>query len=275
MDFQEIHPGTFTATLEPADVNVTLVVGDHLALLVDTGSSPDQGAEIRAAVERATDKPLSCVVLTHAHWDHAWGLGAFAGVETIAHADFPRDVEGVENCERAEKMGFLLSDLGSPQTLLSLIGVRDLGGLTVEIAHFGPAHTRSDLIVAVTDSTGRAASHHTTHVLVVGDLVENPPHFDELSSLDGWVRCLDALYAMLHDDTVIIPGHGSVMQPWDVGHVRSGLAAIWGQAEWAFNQGVPVEQVYTHDNLEWPWDRKTAETGIRVAYRELSQRQGQ
>ncbi|MDR0847515.1 MAG: MBL fold metallo-hydrolase [Propionibacteriaceae bacterium] len=261
MDFQELRPGIFTATLDPAQVNVTLIVGGERALLVDTGSSQAQGEEIRAAVERATDKPLSYVVASHAHWDHAWGLGAFTDVETIAHESFAEDSGCAENRERAAEVG-AAPTVSTPKTLLSLIGVRDLGGLTVEIAHFGVAHTHGDLIVAVPDS----------RVLVVGDLVEDPPSFDETSSLDGWVRCLDAVYALLRDDTLVVPGHGHAMGPWEVGHVRSGLAAIWGQAEWAYNKGVPVEDLYTYDNLEWPWDQASAEAGIRVAYRELGER---
>jgi len=149
--------------------------------------------------------------------------------------------------------------------MLASIGVRNLGGLTVEIAHLGPAHTRSDLVVAVPER----------QVILVGDLVDTgAPWFDETSSLDGWVRSLDALYNMVPDTGLVIPGHGEPLERWQVAHYRAGLAAIWDQAEWTYNEGVPADKAYDHDNLEWPWDRGTVEQGIRLTYKELAERTG-
>jgi glyoxylase-like metal-dependent hydrolase (beta-lactamase superfamily II) len=242
VEFTGIRGQVWRAVVQPESVTVGLVAGDTAALLVDTGTSPAQGAELRAAAARVTDRPLRHVVVTHHHWDHADGLPAFNDSETIAH----------------ESSGLPVT------TALSSIAVRDLGGLTVEIAHFGPAHTQGDLIVAVP----------AAGVIFAGDLVETsgPPQFDETSDLDGWVKSLDSLYALLKPTTLVVPGHGDVADAWDVGHQRAGLAAIWGQAEWAFYQGIAERDVYTHDNLQWPWDETTATTAIALAYQELERR---
>ena len=263
MEFVSIRPGVFTAVLDEEDVTVTLIVGESHCLLVDTGSTPIQGCHIKHAISDITDKPLETVVLTHGHWDHAFGLSAFAGLDTIGGEFLPQDIRCAENLHWAATHGIDVDELALPTTLLSLIGVRNLGGLTVEIADFTPAHTRSDLVVAVPERS----------VFIVGDLVESgPPQFDETSCLDGWVKSLDALYSLLREDTVVVLGHGSPVGPGEVAHFRVGLAAIWDQAEWCFRQDVPEDQVVDYDNLEWPWDRATALKGIHLAYAELALR---
>ncbi len=261
MDFTQVAPAVFTATLDEAAATVSLVVGRRACLLVDTGSSPKRGAEIRAAASQVASVPLTTVVVTHGHWDHAFGLAAFGDLDTVGQEELK--LAGRENRRWARDQGVDPAAMPLPRERLSLIGVRDLGEVTVEIAHLGPAHTDADLILALPGQD----------LLIVGDLVEEgPPQFDETSSLRGWVATLDALYSMLRDDTVIIPGHGSPLGPGHLTHFRTGLAAIWDQAEWAFRREVPVEEVYGYDDLEWPWDRATAEEGIALAYRELAAR---
>ncbi|MDR0488020.1 MAG: MBL fold metallo-hydrolase [Propionibacteriaceae bacterium] len=256
------------------EATVSLIVGETGCLLVDTGSTSGVGNQIREAISRITDQPLTTVVLTHGHWDHSFGLSAFSDYETLGHEDLVQhttddipvivgDLYCRENLNWATDQGINPKKVTLPTTLISLITVRDLGNLSVEIAHFGQAHSRTDLIIAIP----------THRVVIVGDLVESgPPQFDETSSIHGWVTTLDSLYGLLKPDTCVIPGHGEPLGPEHVAHFRAGLAAIWDQAEWAFKQSIPLAEVYTHKDLNWPWDRTTAEKGISLAYAELAAR---
>jgi len=265
MDFTQVRPGVLTTVLDAEQATATIIAGNSRCLLVDTGATPATGAELRQAAAR-TGVPLETVIVTHGHWDHAFGLAAFADLDTVGHENLVADLRCTENLHWAAAHGIDLDDVPLPAHLLASIGVRNLGGLTVEIAHLGPAHTRSDLVVAVPER----------QVILVGDLVETgPPQFDETSDLDGWVRSLDALYNLVRDDAIVIPGHGDPIDRATVAHFRAGLAAIWDQAEWTFNQGVEQSEAYDYDNLEWPWDRGTVEQGIGLAYRELAARGAQ
>jgi glyoxylase-like metal-dependent hydrolase (beta-lactamase superfamily II) len=265
VEFKQVRPGVHLLVAEPESVNVGLVVGPERAWLIDCGSSPAQGESIRAAAAAVSDRPLAGVALTHGHWDHSFGLAAFADLETIGQQDCQSAQRGDEAQRAARSLGLELDRLPGPSQTIGLIAVRDLGaGQVMELAHFGPAHTRGDLVVALPGAD----------VIFVGDLIETagPPQFDSESSVDGWVKSLDSLWAILKPNTLVAPGHGPVAEPWQVGHQRAGLAAIWGQTEWAYHQGLAPEQIYHHDQLEWPWDRATAERGIALAYAELRAR---
>jgi glyoxylase-like metal-dependent hydrolase (beta-lactamase superfamily II) len=265
VEFTQVRPGIFLLVAQPESVNVGLVVGQDRAWLIDSGSSPAQGERIRAAAAAVCDRPLAGVVLTHGHWDHSFGLAAFADLETVGQQDCETARHGAEAEAAARALGLDLDRLPGPSHTISLIGLRDLGGgVVLELAHFGPAHTQGDLVVALPGAD----------VFFVGDLIETAgaPQFDPESSLDGWVKSLDSLWGALRPNSLVVPGHGPVAEPWQVGHQRAGLAALWDQTEWAYHQGVPLDQIYDHAQLEWPWDRRTAERGIALAQAELRAR---
>jgi glyoxylase-like metal-dependent hydrolase (beta-lactamase superfamily II) len=70
-----LEPGTWLVG-EPGHVNCFLVEGSAVAVLVDTGLGI---ADIRAAAESLTDKPIG-VVNTHGHSDHRGGNWRFADI---------------------------------------------------------------------------------------------------------------------------------------------------------------------------------------------------
>jgi hypothetical protein len=78
---------------------------------------------------------------------------------------------------------------------------------------------------------------------------------------------------MVRDNTIIIPGHGGVLAPADLARFRAGIATIWDQADWAYNQGIALTDVYDHESLEWPWDRECVTTGLGLAYAEMAVRE--
>jgi glyoxylase-like metal-dependent hydrolase (beta-lactamase superfamily II) len=215
--WREVRSGVFVAVAEPESVNLGLIVGSQRALLVDTGSSPEQGRTIRAAVAAVTDLPLTAVAVTHWHYDHAFGLAAFADVPRIAHESVQVRLSSAEAATDARRLGLDPQELGRPNVEIAVATALDLGDRRVEIAHLGRGHTEGDLVVVVPDAD----------MLFAGDLLESagPPSFGPDSVPDEWPATLDAVIGLMTATTIAVPGHGEPVGREFVFEQRGRIAA--------------------------------------------------
>jgi glyoxylase-like metal-dependent hydrolase (beta-lactamase superfamily II) len=212
--FAEVADGVFVLRYPVLDVNVTLVVGDGEALVVDTLSGDGQARELTEAVRRITPASLA-VVNTHHHFDHWYGndtlardgAGPFWAHQESAHQ---MKVHG-ERLRQDLVARFRDSDpelaaqieaahLVPPSRVVHQVATLDVGGRRVELRHLGRGHTAGDLVVLVPDG----------NVVLAGDLVEEgaPPSFGDSYPLE-WPDTMAALIGLLTDDTVVVPGHGA------------------------------------------------------------------
>ena len=215
--WRELVPGIYRAVAEPESVNLGLVVGTDAALLVDTGSSPVQGRAVRESVARVTDRPLVAVVLTHWHFDHAFGLAAFGDLTTVGHETVRDRLGSPEALAEAARLDVDAGELGRPSRELVVATAFDLGGRRVEVAHLGRGHTDGDLVVVVPDA----------EVVFTGDLVESagPPSFGSDSVPDEWAGTLDGLVGLMTERTIAVPGHGDPVDRQFVFTQRGEVAA--------------------------------------------------
>lgn len=257
-----VRSGVYVTTLQPASVNCGLVVGTDCALLIDTGSSPEQGSALRASIRSVTDVELQSVVVTHHHWDHAYGLGAFTDIETIGHESLALTLASDVAQAVALEHGLAPDQIGTVSTPITVMAARNLGGIHVEIGHFGPGHTQGDLAVLVPQA----------RILFAGDLVEHdaPPQIDETTSLKNWPRAMESLLTLCKQDTIVVPGHGDGVDANYISWQGTGLDAVYGQCEWLVSQGVAELDAYVHPELQWPWDEKWVRGAIQCAYAELA-----
>src|SRR5512142_622789 len=154
--FSEVAPGVHVLRYPVLDVNVTLVVGDGRALVVDTLATTAQAGELLAAVRRVTALPL-WAVNTHHHFDHCFGNAALAatGAAIWAHrtAVTLMDERGeVERQAWSVTEPTLAVDLAATELRLPdhAVGDRatlDLGDRPVSLLHPGRGHTAGDLAV--------------------------------------------------------------------------------------------------------------------------------
>lgn len=215
------------------DCTIGAVSGPDGLLLVDTGSSLREGAEIRREVEELFGRRVTHIALTHAHFDHVLGTAAFAGVQVYGAMGIDtalRDGEEVRTSavhqgvdpDAAEEAADLLV---RPHHLVSGELTLDLGGgRRVLLADVGPGHTAHDLVVLVTDAGG------APEVVFCGDLVEESgePQAGSDALPEQWPAALDALLALGGEDAIYVPGHGAVVDAGFVRAQRDALAVRFG-----------------------------------------------
>ena len=215
--WHEVRSGVYVAVAEPESVNLGLIVGSQRSLLVDTGSSPDQGRALRESLARLTDKQLAAVVVTHWHFDHTFGLAAFADLPRIAHESVHTRLSSTDVAAEAERLGVDPDELGRPNVEIAVATAIDLGDRRVEIAHIGRGHTDGDLVVVVPDAD----------VLFAGDLIESaaPPSFGPDSIPDEWPATVDGVIGLMTATTLAIPGHGEPVDREFIFEQRGRIAA--------------------------------------------------
>ncbi len=257
--WRETAPGVFLATAEPASVTIGLIVGSERAMIVDTGSSPEQGRAIRASVAQVTDLPLAAAVVTHWHFDHFFGLAAFDDLETIGHESLADRLSAGDPGGLAARLGVDWDTLVVPNRSIAVAAVVDLGERRVEIAHLGRGHTEGDLVVVVADA----------QVIFVGDLMESagPPWFGDDSWPVEWPATLDGVIGLMADSRAI-PGHGEPVDRDFAFQARGEIGAVAGEIRHLVESGVAENQAVAAGR--WPFPDEHVAAGVRRGYAELA-----
>lgn len=261
--WHEVADQVWTAVAQPESVNTVVVAGARGLLVVDPGSSPGQGREVRASAERLTGLPVVGAVATHAHHDHLFGLAAFDDLLTWGHERLAAALGSPLSVDAAARLGVDVGALRPPNRPFALATGVDLGERWVEMAHLGEGHTSSDVVVVVADAD----------VVLVGDLMESatPPWFGEDSAPDLWPSTLDSVLGLMASGRVTaVPGHGSPMTFEDALMQRGRIAAVAGEIERLLVAGVPVEDALEQGS--WPFPAEHVAGGVRAGYRRLAER---
>lgn len=249
------------AVAEPAGVNIGVIVGSESALVIDTGSSPDQGAQIRDLAEAAAGVPVSAVAVTHWHWDHWFGLRGFADLPGYGHETLVGRLARPETAQLAAEHGLTLDDLLAPSQPFSLARVVDLGGgRRVELVHFGRGHTDGDVVAIVPDA----------NLIFAGDLLEQsaPPSFGPDCFLKDWPSAVDGILGLVDEQTVIVPGHGEPVDRMFAFDQRARISGLYGQAEHLAKRGVKLDAAL--EAGEWPFDEDVVKAVLPLAYAQLA-----
>lgn len=230
--WEQLAPGVARRRLPQLDVTIGLVVGGDGVLLVDTGSTLREGAELREQVAALTGRAVTHVVLTHGHFDHVFGAAAFPDARVYGQAGLAdylrreRDalrqgaVElGTDPMEAAEAAD-CLAPPGHPVTGRHTLDLG--GGRRVLLVHPGAGHTGHDLVAVVPGGTASDPA-----VVFCGDLVEESgePQADDDAVPARWPATLDALLALGGETARYVPGHGAVVDARFVRAQRDALAA--------------------------------------------------
>ncbi|BCJ61390.1 MBL fold metallo-hydrolase [Micromonospora endophytica] len=252
-------------------VNVTLVLGDGEALLVDTLSTARQAAELAAAVRAVTADPLT-LVNTHHHFDHCFGNATLAAdpprpiwaheLAAAALRDDPGRLHDEAYAELRDGHPELAAELAetillAPTRTVHTEATLDVGGRRVLLRHPGRGHTDADLVVQVPDAD----------LLVAGDLVEQagPPAFEDSYPLQ-WPDTLAELLRWTTPATVVVPGHGEVVDADFVRTQHAQLVELAWLIRAGHTGGAPPERIAA----DAPFPARPALLAARRGYAELN-----
>lgn len=224
--------------------NITVLVGEDAAAVVDSGGSVIEARKLIAAIGEITAKPIRYLINTHMHPDHVFGNAAFRdiGATITGHHNLPLALAGRAEIY-IERFRSLLGEetmrgveIVPPTKLVDDKSEIDLGNRVLMLQAWKPAHTDNDLTVIDAKS----------QTLVAGDLVfvDHVPTLD--GSLLGWVRQLEQLEAIKADK--VIPGHGPVPSPWPsaVTAEKAYFNTLTKDIRKAIAEGEPLSEAITH-----------------------------
>jgi glyoxylase-like metal-dependent hydrolase (beta-lactamase superfamily II) len=270
--FVELAPGVLVLRYPTLDVNCTLILGDEVAAVVDTLATDRQARELVDAIRRVTALPLT-VINTHAHFDHCFGNAVLAQatpalsiwghqstMEALRdHAALVRRAAYDEAVALAPDIAedVLAASLLAPDRAVHTSSTMDIGHRSIELRHFGRAHTEGDLVVNIPDAS----------VVIAGDLVEEgaPPSFADSYPLE-WPETLTALLAL--GPELIVPGHGAVVDPDFVHRQHDELTRL----EWLIRDGHADGALVEEVAANAPYGPDAALVAVRRGYAELSGR---
>lgn len=277
MPFAEIADRVWVARYPWFDVNVTAVGGARGLLVVDTYASAAAAREVVADVRALGAGDVVAVANTHEHFDHTFGNGAFreefgeglpihatehaaAHTRSAAERTWRQYASEVDDGHRDE---VLATDVVPADQVFSSARVVDLGDRFVELLHPGRGHTAGDLVARVPD----------VDIVIAGDLVEEsgPPAYGDDSFPLDWPLTLDLVLGLTATDTVIVPGHGRVVDRAFVQEQRADIGIVAETIRDLAGRGIPVADAL--EEAQWPFPAPALSEAVRRGYEHLPRAQ--
>ncbi len=199
---QNIKPNLYMVT--GAGGNSTFRVTPDGVILVD-GKLPGEENynTLMALIKGVTDKPVKYLIVTHHHADHTGNNQRFidAGVQIIATENLKKNLVTYES-NGVKPAPPTMTYPGAEYML-------KFGGVTVELHHFGNAHTSGDTVVYFPDLKTVCLSDVVTTGRT-GPLID----YAGGGSATDWTNVLAAILKL--DFDAAVPGNGDVLTKADV-----------------------------------------------------------
>ena len=256
------NAGVDTAHPDASGGRVAVLFGSDGVLMVDTENAP-VAEKTLAAIRTFSGAPIKFVVNSHAHSDHVGGNAFFArqGALILAQENLRREMMpnpsappqpgGGPAVAPLDPMGLpVMTYAYDPATEGKPAVTIHMNGETVDLIPMMPSHMGGDTIVRF----------EKANVIYVQDFYRNfgYPFADQANggSINGMLQAIDLLEKLSDDNTILVPGHGTLIHRKDMLPYRKMLVEVLAKVKSLRDQGKSLTDVLAM-NLTQPYDAVT------------------
>ena len=186
--------------------NLSFIVTGDGVVVVNSGASWKLAEALHAEIKAVTDQPVKLVVVENGQGHAMLGNGYWVaqGVPVLAHVDAAeefadgaaQDLASLQRYARENAEGTVIAQ---PTETFSDQKTVQMGDVTIEVLHLGPAHSPGDTQVWLPQ----------WGLMIAGDIAfqERMPPIFEGTCTSCWIETWDNALVPLNP-TYVIPGHG-------------------------------------------------------------------
>jgi len=235
---QPVKPGLFVVAGAGAN-SLVRVTPDGVILMDCKLTGEPNYTALMAQIKTVTDKPVKFLIVTHHHADHTGNNASFlaAGVQVIGHVNLKKNLETYQPN----------APIPGPGITYDKDYAVKLGGVTVDVLHFGRSHTSGDSIVFFRDLKVVALSDAVT-TGGQGPLID---YAGGGSALE-WKQVFEQLLKL--DFDAAIPGNGPVLTKADVAAFAAKFTTVVDRLTELVKKGAPKDQILMQlktDDIGW------------------------
>ena len=298
--FMEVRNGIWLTqtTAQVFNSNALVIVNDEDVVIVDSHVTPSKARDLIASIPAITDKPVTALINSHYHWDHAHGNQEFADIPIIGH-DYTRmkmatgaheeptylrglagnaatlerlagEIEAAEDDEEREGLEAYRAMFAAhaadfdeivplpPDVTMNEKMTLFRGGREIQVIFLGRAHTGGDVVVYFPQDK----------LVFTGDILFGGPSFLGDGYVDDWPQTLENLKAL--DFDIVVPGHGPPMT--DLSPIEKSqdyYRALWERTAAMHASGVSVEEAIETIDMSDTGFRNPSDVEVQRMYDRL------
>jgi glyoxylase-like metal-dependent hydrolase (beta-lactamase superfamily II) len=202
-----LHDGVYWTDGGTGVSNSGIIVGTDGVVLFDPKGTTDAAKDIITEVGKITNKPITTVIVSHAHPDHTRGLPAYPNVNIIAQRETARQIEmetfyytwsanSAGDATGLDK-GYLATQVVDKRAAVKINGVNFV------LLHWAPSHTAGDLVAYLPDQK----------IAFIGDMGVGG-RFENGGSVAGSIAAMRGLLDL--DCDTFVSGHAPVRTKADM-----------------------------------------------------------
>ncbi|MBT5494351.1 MAG: MBL fold metallo-hydrolase [Alphaproteobacteria bacterium] len=219
----------------------SLVVVTSAGVVVVDPINTTAASWLRENLGTITDKPITHLIYSHSHGDHASGGAALGAGTVIAQANAPATIDGVAPTKRFEESMNLT-----------------VGGKTFELTYLGKGHG-ADLIAVV------VRPENVAFIVDVAAPKRMPYRDFPGSDIDAWIEQIRKVESLKFD--IFAPGHGAVGVKADATAARVYMQKLRSQVLAGLKAGKSVDDlardVTMKEYSDWQQYKAWGELNVR------------